>query len=287
MPATLDWRLGLSALIGICVAAGFVLGVSEILELQRSRALRRERIGEMLLSLSPLPVNVLVTLGLAGFWGALYAEARALAPVHWPVNATTFALAFVAADFSYYWEHRCAHRVPWLWGLYHAIHHSSADYTIATAYRVSFINQTFSPAFYLPWVLLGFDPLLIAGWQLFAFHYQAWLHTETIGTLGWLDRWFNTPAVHRVHHSRAAEHRDRNLGAVTMIWDRCFGTYTAPVAILRYGIPGIDPPRSMRGLYVDPWRRWLAKPLSLRNEVVDPSDRGRCLAGIAPTGDPV
>lgn len=256
-PSMLDWRLGVSALIGICVAAGIVLGVSEVVELRRRGRLERARLREMMLSLSPLPINVLVTLGLAGVWGALYAQAHALAVVKWPVDGVTIVLAFVAADFSYYWEHRCAHRVPWLWGLYHAIHHSSADYTIATAYRVSFINQMFSPAFYLPWVLLGLDPLLIAGWQLFAFHYQAWLHTETIGPLGWLDGWLNTPAVHRVHHSCAIEHRDRNLGAVTMLWDRWFGTYTPPVAALRYGIPDVESPRSMAGLYVDPWRRWL------------------------------
>jgi len=258
VPASLlDWRLGISALIGICVAAGLVLGASEALELHQSGRLGRARIREMMLSLSPLPLNVLVTLALAGVWGALYAQAHVLAVPKWPINGFTIALALVAADFSYYWEHRCAHRVPWLWGLYHAIHHSSADYTIATAYRVSFINQIFSPAFYLPWVLAGIDPLLIAGWQLFAFHYQAWLHTEAIGTLGWLDRWFNTPAVHRVHHSRAIEHRDCNLGAVSMVWDRLFGTYSPPMQKLQYGIPGFGSPRSMIGLYNDPWRRWL------------------------------
>ena len=254
-----DWRLGISALIGISIAAGLVLGIAEVLEMRADGRLGRARVHEMLLSLSPLPVNVVVTLGLAGVWGAFYVEAHALAVAHWPVNGWTIALAFLAADFSYYWEHRCAHRLPWLWGLYHAIHHSSADYTIATAYRVSCINQVLSPAFYLPWVLLGFDPLLIAGWQLFAFHYQAWLHTETIGTLGWLDAWFNTPAVHRVHHSNALAHRDRNLGAVSMVWDRLFGTYARPVAGVVYGIPGMAPPRSMIALYVDPWRRWLLR----------------------------
>ena len=161
-----DWRLGISALIGISIAAGLVLGIAEVLEMRADGRLGRARVHEMLLSLSPLPINVVVTLGLAGVWGAFYVEAHALAVAHWPVNGWTIALAFLAADFSYYWEHRCAHRLPWLWGLYHAIHHSSADYTIATAYRVSCINQVLSPAFYLPWVLLGFDPLLAGRGQL-------------------------------------------------------------------------------------------------------------------------
>ena len=109
--------------------------------------------------------------------------------------------------------------------------------------------------FYLPWILLGFDPILVLGFQLFAFHYQAWLHTETIGPLGWLDRWLNTPANHRMHHSRARQHRDVNMGAILMIWDRLFGTYAAPEEAIRHGIPGVVPPESALALYLDPWRR--------------------------------
>lgn len=252
-----DWKLILSALIGICIAAGLVLGVEEIFWLRRRCQLDRLRLREMLLSLSPLPVNIMVTLAVAGVWAALYTQAHAFAVWQFPVNAATLALGFFAVDFSYYWEHRCAHRLRWLWGLYHAIHHSSTDYTIATAYRVSCINQIFSPAFYLPWVLLGFPPLLMVGMQLLAFHYQAWLHTEMIGTLGRWDHWFNTPANHRIHHSAAIEHRDRNLGAITMMWDRIFGTYVAPKNALSYGIPDDAPPTHALALYLKPWRRWL------------------------------
>lgn len=252
-----DWQPAISVAIGLCAAAGVVLGIEEILWLRRCRRLDRTCVREMLLSLSPLPVNIAVTLAMMGIWTLLYTQAHELAPWKLPINVATIVCAFLAVDLSYYWEHRCAHRLTWLWGLYHAIHHSSADYTIATAYRVSCINQIFSPAFYLPWVLLGFHPLLVIGWQLVAFHYQAWLHTEMIGSLGFLDRWFNTPAIHRLHHSAAIEHRDRNLGAITMLWDRVFGTYTAPVQNLTYGIPAARPPASVFGLYVDPWRRWL------------------------------
>jgi sterol desaturase/sphingolipid hydroxylase (fatty acid hydroxylase superfamily) len=257
---TLDWRFGLSALIGICVSAGLVLGIEEFFWLRRRQRLDKLRVREMLLSLSPLPVNIVVTLAMAGLWTLLYQQAHEFAPWQLPLDPVTIAGAFLAVDLSYYWEHRCAHRLRWLWGLYHAIHHSSADYTIATAYRVSCINQILSPAFYLPWVLLGFHPLLIVGWQLAAFHYQAWLHTEMIGSLGVLDRCFNTPAVHRIHHSSANEHRDRNLGAITMLWDHLFGTYSAPAPDLVYGIPAAQPPTSVLALYTDPWRRWLRRP---------------------------
>jgi len=252
-----DWRFALSVAIGICVAAGLVLAFEEIVWMRRNGRLDRARLREMLLSLSPLPLNIAVTLAMTGVWAALYVQAHRVAAIQIPVNALSLACALFAVDFSYYWEHRCAHRLSWLWGLYHAIHHSSAEYTIATAYRVSCINQLFSPAFYLPWILLGFHPLLIVGLQLLAFHYQAWLHTEMIGSLGILDDWFNTPAVHRVHHSAALVHKDRNLGAITLLWDRLFGTHANPAPNLRYGIAGITPPRTPLGLYLDPWRRWM------------------------------
>ncbi len=71
--------------------------------------------------------------------------------------------------------------------LYHAVHHSSPDYTVATAYRVSFVNQLVAPLFYLPCVLVGFEPLLVVGLQVFAIHYQAWVHTRAIGRLPLLD----------------------------------------------------------------------------------------------------
>ena len=252
-----DWRFGLSVAIGVCVAAGLVLAVDEIVWLRRRKKLTHARVREMLLSLSPLPLNIAVTIAMSSVWGALYVQAQSGAIQSIPINALTLVGALLAVDLSYYWEHRCAHRLPWLWGLYHAIHHSSEDYTIATAYRVSFVNQIFSPAFYLPWIVLGFHPLLIAGLQLLAFHYQAWLHTEMIETLGIFDRWFNTPAAHRMHHSAAIEHRDRNLGAITLLWDRVFGTYAQTCADVCYGIPGVRPPRTLLALYVDPWRRWL------------------------------
>lgn len=258
LPLFDDWRLPVSAAIGLCIAAGPFLAYEEIRWMRRRGTLTRDRRREMWLSLSPLPLNIIVTLAMAGLWAAIYTQAHAFAAWQIPVNAPSVLCALLAVDLGYYWEHRCAHRLRWLWGLYHAIHHSSADYTIATAYRVSFINQVLSPAFYLPLILLGFSPLLVVALQLLAFHYQAWLHTEMIGSMGWLDRWFNTPAAHRVHHSTALEHQDRNLGAITLIWDRCFGTFAIAHKPVEYGIRHVAPPRTAWRMYTDPWSRWLA-----------------------------
>jgi sterol desaturase/sphingolipid hydroxylase (fatty acid hydroxylase superfamily) len=245
----------LAGLIAIALGLGLTTAVCEAIWMQRQGRWNRENLREMAMSLSLLPPNAIVSAASVGVWGALYVAAheRALMPL--PVNAATALVALIAVDFSYYWEHRMAHRMPLLWRLYHAAHHSSPNYTVATAYRVSFFNQSFAPAFYLPWVLLGFHPLLIVAMQLFAFHWQAWLHTEWIGRMGVLDRWFNTPAAHRVHHSTADEHRDCNLGAITLVWDRCFRTFAPAVDRVQYGIAGDDPPQTPLAIYTQPWRR--------------------------------
>lgn len=255
MPAGANGELlAMSAVIGLCMSAGFVMAWEEWGWLRRRGALTPEARREMRLSLSLVPPNVAVSLLAGGVWSGVFFAASARAAWHWQ-SWLAIPAAFIACDLSYYWEHRCAHRVPTLWRLYHAAHHSSPAYTAATAYRVSFLNQLLAPAFYLPWVLLGISPVLVLGFQLACFHYQSWLHTEAIGPLRALDPWLNTPANHRVHHSTAEAHVDRNFGAVLMVWDRLFGTYAAPAPALRYGIRGEAPPRCWWEIYSLPWRK--------------------------------
>jgi sterol desaturase/sphingolipid hydroxylase (fatty acid hydroxylase superfamily) len=264
-PPSLEALL-VSVPIGFCIAAGLVVAVDEWKWLRRSGRLTRHARGEMMLSLSLLPPNLVVSVLAGGVWASIFLTAEAAAPWRLETGALATLFAFVACDFSYYWEHRCAHRVGLLWRLYHAHHHSSPHYTVATAYRVCFLNQALAPAFYLPWVLLGLPPLLVFGFQLACFHYQAWLHTESIGPLRGVDRWLNTPANHRIHHSTAARHTDRNMGAVLMVWDRLFGTYARPEANLSYGIAGAKAPRRWWEIYVQPWR---SSPRFLRQEPND------------------
>jgi hypothetical protein len=55
--------------------------------------------------------------------------------------------------------------------------------------------------------------------------YQFWIHTELIAPLGVLERWLNTPALHRVHHAINARYLDKNHGATFSVFDRLFGTW--------------------------------------------------------------
>jgi sterol desaturase/sphingolipid hydroxylase (fatty acid hydroxylase superfamily) len=187
-----------------------------------------------------------------GWWVGVYTAASELVSWRQPMNATTLLLAVLAGDFCYYWEHRCAHRFSPLWAAYHAVHHSSSGYTVATAYRVSFVNQFIAPAFYLPCILLGMPPLLVVGLQIFSIHYQAWVHTEMIGSLGVLDRVFNTPANHRMHHDAESSRNAVNFGGVLVLWDRLFGTYAPACEVRRYGLRDAAPPGSILSVYTVP-----------------------------------
>jgi sterol desaturase/sphingolipid hydroxylase (fatty acid hydroxylase superfamily) len=247
-------QLWIGVALTVCLAAAAALAVEEWFWLRRAGLLTPHARREMKLSCGCIVPNTITALALTGVWIFLYSSVQRWAVWHVPTTSLSALAALVAVDFAYYWEHRLAHRVQWLWRLYHATHHGSDQYTVATAYRVSFINHFFAPVLYVPCVLLGFEPLLVAGLQLLVIHYQGWVHTEMIGPLRWLDPLFNTPANHRVHHSRKTEHQGRNFGAILMLWDRVFGTYVRPERIASYGIPGADPPRTLLALYLDPLR---------------------------------
>ena len=247
-------RLWIGIAVTVCLAAAAALAVEEWLWLRRAGLLTPHARREMQLSWSCLVPNTIAALALAGVWTFVYSSVERWSLWQFPTTLLTGLAALIAVDFVYYWEHRLAHRVKWLWRLYHATHHGSDQYTIATAYRVSFMNHCFAPALYIPCVLIGFEPLLVAGLQLFVIHYQAWVHTEMIGPLRWLDPLFNTPANHRGPHSRSQQHQGRNFGAILMLWDRLFGTYVRAEPIAAYGIPDSQPPRTALALYLDPWR---------------------------------
>src|SRR6185369_1335575 len=110
MDATRE-AMAVSVAIGFCMAGGLLTAYEEWKWLRATGRLTPEARGEMLRSLSLVPPNVVVSILAGGLWAAAFleAQARAWAPMQFGV-ATTLA-AFVACDFSYYWEHRCAHRV--------------------------------------------------------------------------------------------------------------------------------------------------------------------------------
>ncbi len=239
-----------SVLIGLVITLAILLGIMEWQQNKQCAALKKQK----LISLSTILPNFIVYLLTASYWHGVYQFIVQYQLLEINGVLISLFLSLVFCDFSYYWEHRMAHKISFLWKLYHGTHHTGTDYNIPLAYRVNALNMLIAPLFYLPWILVGIDPLIVLGFQLFVFHYQGWLHTNLIGEIKGFDRWFNSPANHRMHHSIYHQEPNVNFGAVFMLWDKLFGTYFSPKSDLIYGINGRKVDDSYLGIYFDLWR---------------------------------
>ncbi len=175
----------------------------------------------------------------AGLVLALFNAAYAHRVVTIPFIWWAWIACFILDDLAYYWFHRAAHRIRWMWAS-HVNHHSSQHYNLSTALRqtwTGFIALSF--IFRLPLMLIGFHPamvLFVGGINLI---YQFWIHTEVIGRFPrFIEAVMNTPSHHRVHHGVNPRYLDTNYAGVFIIWDRMFGTFTPELdeEPVRYGI---------------------------------------------------
>jgi sterol desaturase/sphingolipid hydroxylase (fatty acid hydroxylase superfamily) len=136
-------------------------------------------------------------------------------------------LAFVSVEFAYYWHHRWAHEIRWLWAT-HGVHHTAPYMNLSVAGRLGWTGLLSGTIlFFTPLAFLGFHPLVIFFLLAAGLFYQIWIHTELVPRLGPLERLFNTPSNHRVHHGSNPEYLDKNYGGVLIIFDRLFGTYAS------------------------------------------------------------
>ncbi|MAF68386.1 MAG: sterol desaturase [Micavibrio sp.] len=145
----------------------------------------------------------------------------ALWPREWPMAAQV-VLGLVVAEFGLYWAHRVAHEWPPLWP-YHAVHHSVKKLWIVNTGRFHFIDSLIS-------IVLGSGVLFATGAPLEVIQ---WLSAITafigmlthcnvemrFGVLSWV---FNTPELHRWHHSKDLSEGDKNYGENVMLWDWIF-----------------------------------------------------------------
>ncbi|MEO0494000.1 MAG: sterol desaturase family protein [Actinomycetota bacterium] len=177
-------------------------------------------------------VGVVVSLG----WKYLVlAGAASFVPWSIPLNAATIVVGFLAVEFFYYWYHRAGHEIPALWSM-HFVHHSSPEYNLLVAPRLSFLANFTTPFFFVPLVVIGFSAEFVLVTLAVGLFLQLFLHTQAIGTLGPLEGIVNTPSAHRVHHGTNEQYIDRNYGSTLLIFDRLFGTYEPEGETVRYGV---------------------------------------------------
>jgi sterol desaturase/sphingolipid hydroxylase (fatty acid hydroxylase superfamily) len=155
---------------------------------------------------------------------ALYVALWELTPLRVELTWWTLPLVLLGQDFLYYWSHRCHHIVRVLWAS-HVVHHSSRRFNLSTALRQPWTGFS-SGLFYLPLIVCGVPPYLLAFAQSLNLLYQFWIHTERIDRLPrWFEAVLNTPSHHRVHHASNGSYLDRNFGGILIVWDRLFGSF--------------------------------------------------------------
>ncbi|WP_417433660.1 sterol desaturase family protein [Kiloniella sp.] len=165
-----------------------------------------------------------------------------------PSNYWTIAMCVVLADLAYYCEHRVAHRMGLGWAT-HTVHHSSPFFNISVAYRHGPLDAIFGLPFYIPLVLIGFDPFLVLLSASCVQLYQTLLHTDTIGKLPkFYEAVMNTPSHHRVHHGSNPQYIDKNYAGIFIIWDKMFGTFAEEEEEVIYGV--LPPINSVNPLVV-------------------------------------
>lgn len=145
-------------------------------------------------------------------------------PVDWPVPLQ-IALVVAIGDFGAYWGHRSFHTVSWLWP-YHAVHHSVSRLWWLNAGRIHPVDSFVMIVFSMPLLfLLGVPEDMIVWLSVFTTFVGMLSHCNVRLRCGALDWIFNTPGVHRWHHSRVLAEGNNNYGENTMIWDVVFGTH--------------------------------------------------------------
>ncbi|MCL9775866.1 sterol desaturase family protein [Vibrio methylphosphonaticus] len=187
------------------------------------------------------------------------------------MSVFTFLLLMLLQDFFYYWFHRASHRVRWMWAA-HVVHHSSENMNFSTAFRQSLMYPLAGMwLFWLPLIVIGFDPKWVVFVVLLNLGLQFFVHTQWIKRLGWLEWVFNTPSHHRVHHGRNSQYIDKNYAGVLIVWDRIFGTFEPEVETVRYGIS--KPVESFNPITVtfaewkDMWREVFAPDQTLKQRL--------------------
>ena len=161
-------------------------------------------------------------------------------------------------DFLYYWFHRWQHRSSLLWR-FHEVHHSVRDLSAWNSNN-HFTELIFRlPLIALPMALLvhvGTGSVPTAVYILLGIQGQ-FEHSATRVHFGFLRYLFADNRFHRIHHSIEEQHRDRNFGSLTSIWDSIFGTACFPGCDEwpDAGIAGVDPPVRVSDYLLRPFAR--------------------------------
>lgn len=149
---------------------------------------------------------------------------QGLWPVHWPLWGQVL-LAYLIADFAFWFMHYLSHRYPLLWRL-HSVHHGVGRLYGFNGVIRHPIHQTID-------MVVGQAPLVIMGMTqdvalVLGFLISMTLivqHANVDQRLGPLAGVLAIGRVHHLHHVNWGTEGDCNFGLLLSVWDRMIGTF--------------------------------------------------------------
>jgi sterol desaturase/sphingolipid hydroxylase (fatty acid hydroxylase superfamily) len=193
----------------------------------------------------PLVMTLLIALLTFGLTPALNAAVRASLPAHLNLFdrlhesfglVATIGIFIVLKSFIEYWVHRAFHS-PLLWPL-HRLHHSATEMNLLTSYRVHPSSAFVAPFVHtLPMMLWGAPTEFLMCFMAYNTFHEIIVHTNDDCDWGWIGaNILFAPISHKIHHSMAHEHRDKNFSTNLAVWDRLFGTYRHDLTVAAVGV---------------------------------------------------
>ena len=142
----------------------------------------------------------------------------------WPM-ALQIAIGLTASELGLYFAHRLAHEWQYLWR-FHSVHHSVKRLWIVNTGRFHFIDSIVSIVASLPFLLLsGISTDAIIWVSAITAYIGILTHCNVDLRFGPLSYVFNTPELHRWHHSIEPSIGNTNYGENLMLWDHIFKTF--------------------------------------------------------------
>ena len=110
---------------------------------------------------------------------------------------------------------------------FHKYHHSAEEFNLITSTRSHFIEKGFLTIFdAFLFIIFGLPAEYYIGMAFTREFYATLSHSGLNWNLGWIGKYILiSPAAHRIHHSKADEHFNKNFGSFFIWWDLMFGTY--------------------------------------------------------------
>ncbi len=172
-------------------------------------------------------VVVSATVGLAELIQPVAGTTTGFWPGSWPMPAQVL-LGLVVAEFGLYWAHRLSHEFPLLWR-FHAVHHSATRLWFINTGRFHIVDAAISIALSQPLLFLLGAPVDVFLWTGAITAYIGMLtHCNIEMRFGILSYIFNTPGLHRWHHSMDIREGNMNYGENLMLWDFVFKSFFNP-----------------------------------------------------------